>query len=101
MVTPSTHTLTAERSKRSSIQSRKHICRVTWTGVAQGGLVLPVLFSLYVKDTPTPPRPVDLAQCRNTALVTTRRSPSLLVACLEDQLRRWSYGYVTGGMPSA
>jgi hypothetical protein len=35
--------------------------RITRAGVAQGGLVSPVLFSLYVNDMPTPSRHVQLA----------------------------------------
>jgi hypothetical protein len=62
-------------------------------GVAQGGLVSPVLFSLYVNDKPTHSRHVELAQyADDTALVATTRSPSLLVGYLEDYLstrERW------------
>jgi hypothetical protein len=43
--------------------------------VAQGGLVCPVLFSLYENDMPTPSCHVELAQyADDTALVTTSRS---------------------------
>jgi hypothetical protein len=62
-------------------------------GVVQGGLVFPVLFSLYVNDIPTPSRHVELAQYTDdTALAATSRSPSLLVTYLEDylgRLERW------------
>jgi hypothetical protein len=62
-------------------------------GVVQGGLVSPVLFSLYVNDIPTPSRRVESAQYSDdTALVATSRSPSLLVDYLEDylgRLERW------------
>jgi hypothetical protein len=66
-------------------------------GVVQGGLVSPVLFSLYVNDTPTPSRHVELARyADDTALVATSRSPSLLVGYLlahhgrlESWLRDW------------
>jgi hypothetical protein len=62
-------------------------------GVAQGGLVSPVLFSLYVNDIPTPSRHVELAQyADDTALVATSRSPSLLTGYLEaylGRLERW------------
>jgi hypothetical protein len=55
-----------------------------WAGVAQGGLVSPVLFSLYVNDMPTPSRHVEVAQCaHDRAIVAASRSPSLLVDYLE------------------
>jgi hypothetical protein len=52
-------------------------------GVAQGGLVSKVLFSLYVNDILTPSRRVELAQyADDTALVDMSRSQSLLVGYL-------------------
>jgi hypothetical protein len=52
-----------------------------------------LLFTLYVNDTPTPSRHVDLAQyADDTALIATSHSPSLLVGYLEDylgRLERW------------
>jgi hypothetical protein len=58
-------------------------------GVVQGGLVSPLLFSLYVNDIITPSRHVELAQyADDTALVATSRSPSLLVGYLEAYLGR-------------
>jgi hypothetical protein len=63
------------------------------SGVVQGGLVSPVLFSLYVNDIPTPSRHVELAQyADDTALIATSRSPSLLVGYLGaylGRLERW------------
>jgi hypothetical protein len=62
-------------------------------GVVQGGLVSPMLFSLYVNDIMTPSRHVELAQyADDTALVATSRIPSLLVGYLVDylgRLERW------------
>jgi hypothetical protein len=62
-------------------------------GVAQGELVSPVLFSLYINDIHTPSRHVELAQyADDTALAATPRSPSLLVVYLEaylGRLERW------------
>jgi hypothetical protein len=58
-------------------------------GVAQGGIVSPVLFSLYVNDIPTPSRHVELAQYADvTALIATSRDPSLLIGYLEAYLGR-------------
>jgi hypothetical protein len=61
--------------------------------VAHGGLVSPVLFSLYVNDIPTPCRHVELAQyADDTALVATSRIPSLPIGYLEEylgRLERW------------
>jgi hypothetical protein len=58
-------------------------------GVVQGGIVSPVLFSLYVNDIPTPSRHVELAQyADDTALIATSRDQSLLVGYLEAYLGR-------------
>jgi hypothetical protein len=62
-------------------------------GVAQGYLISPVLFSLYVNDIPTPSHHVELdlyAYC--TAVIATSRKPTLLVSYLESylsNLQRW------------
>ena len=62
-------------------------------GVAQGGLIFPVLFSLYVNDMPSPSRHVELAlYADDTAIVATSRKPTLLVSYLEsylNDLQRW------------
>jgi hypothetical protein len=55
-------------------------------GVAQGGFVSPLLFSLYVNDIPVPSRHVVYAD--DTALIATSRSPLLLVSYLETYLNR-------------
>jgi hypothetical protein len=48
-------------------------------GVAKGGLVSPVLFSLYVNDMPSLSRQVELAlYADDTALTATSCSPLLL-----------------------
>jgi hypothetical protein len=58
-------------------------------GAAQGGLVSPVLFSLYVNDIPTPSSHVELAQyVDDMALIATSRDPSFLVGYLEAYLGR-------------
>jgi hypothetical protein len=59
-------------------------CDVMRAGEAQGGLVSPVFFSLYVNDIPTPSSQVELAQYADvTALIATSRDPFLLVGYLE------------------
>jgi hypothetical protein len=58
-------------------------------GVVQGGLVSPMLFSLYGNDIPTPSRHVELTHyADDTALVATSRNPSLLVGYLEAYFGR-------------
>jgi hypothetical protein len=62
-------------------------------GVAQGGLISPVLFSLYVNDMPSPSHHVELAlYADDTAIITRSRKPTLLVSYLEsylNDLQRW------------
>jgi retron-type reverse transcriptase len=56
-------------------------------GVAQGGLISPVLFSLYVNDIPVPSCHVELAlYADDTAVITTSCKPALLVSYLESYL---------------
>jgi hypothetical protein len=58
-------------------------------GVAQGVLVSPVLFSLYVNDMLAPFRHVELAlYADDTSLIATSRSPLLLISYLETYLNR-------------
>ena len=53
-------------------------------GVAQGRIISPVLFSLYVNDIPSPSRHVGLAlYADDTAVIATSRQPALLVKYLE------------------
>jgi retron-type reverse transcriptase len=78
---------------QTSFQSATSTFRGMWAGVAQGGLVSPVLCSLYVNDIPTYSRHVELTQyADDTALVARSRSPSLLADYLESylgRLERW------------
>jgi hypothetical protein len=56
-------------------------------GVAQGALISPVLFSLYVNDIPVPFRHVELGlYADDTAVIATSRKPALLVSYLESYL---------------
>ena len=62
-------------------------------GVAQGRLISPVLFSLYINDMPLPSHHVELAlYADDTAIIATSRKPTLLVIYLEsylNDLQRW------------
>jgi len=62
-------------------------------GVAQGGLISPVLFSLNVNDMPPPSHHVELAlYADDTAIIATSRKPKLLVSYLQsylNDLQRW------------
>ena len=56
-------------------------------GIAQGGVISPVLFTLYVNNIPTPYCHVELAQyADDMALVATSGSTKLLVKYLETYL---------------
>jgi hypothetical protein len=79
------HCLTFQTSFQSATFTRHSMP----TGVAQGGLVFPVLFSLYVNNMPTLSRHVKLAlYVDDTALVATSHPPLLLVSCLETSFGR-------------
>jgi len=60
--------------------------------MAQGGLISPVLFSLYV-DMPSPLHHIEVAlYAVDTAIIATSCKPTLLVSYLESYLKdleRW------------
>jgi len=62
-------------------------------GVAQGGLISPVLFSLYVNDMPPHSLQFELAlYADDTTIIATSRKPTLLVSYLDsylNDLQRW------------
>jgi len=66
-------------------------------GVAQGGLISPVLFSLYVNNMPKTSHHVELTLCADdTAILATSRTPVLLssyrktyLSHLEPWLTEW------------
>jgi hypothetical protein len=74
-------------------------------GVAQGGLISPVLFSLYVNDMPSPSHHVELAlYADDGAVKATSRKPTLLVSYLEsflNDLQWWLSGELTLMFPRA
>jgi len=56
-------------------------------GVAQEGLISPVLYSLYVNNMPQPSHHVKLAlYADDTAIIATSRKPELLFSYLESYL---------------
>jgi len=63
------------------------------TGVAQGGLISPVLLSLYVNNMPSPSHHFELAlYMDDTAIIATSHKPTLLISYLEsylNDLQRW------------
>jgi hypothetical protein len=81
------------RTFEASFQTATSSRRGMRAGVAQGGIISPVLFSLYVNDMPIPSRRVDLfIYVDDTAVIATSRKPELLVSCLESylsDLERW------------
>ena len=72
------------RTFEESFQMATSSRRGMWTGVGQGGLISPVLFSLYVNDMPSPSHHVELAlYTDDKAIIATSRKPTLLVSYLE------------------
>jgi hypothetical protein len=85
------------RTFEASFQTATSSRRGMRAGVAQGGIISPVLFSVYVNDLPIPTRHVELAlYADDTAVMAMARKPQLLVSYLElylsdlDQwLKKW------------
>ena len=72
------------RTFEASFQAATSTTRRMLAGVAQGGIISPVLFSLYVNDMPSPSRHVELAlYADDTAVIATSFRPALLVKYLE------------------
>jgi hypothetical protein len=91
------HTMSScltSRSFEASFLMATSSRRVMRVVVAQGGLICPVLFRLYVNDMHTHSQQVELVLYEDgTAVMATSRKPTLLVsypgAYLSD-LHRWS-----------
>jgi hypothetical protein len=73
------------RTFEAAFQRATSSRRVMRSGVAQNGLISPVLFSLYINDIPSPSHHVELAlYADNTAIIATSREQTLLVCYLES-----------------
>ena len=81
------------RTCEASFQTATSSRRSMRAGVAQGRLISPYLFSLYVNDMPSPSHHVELAlYADDMAIIATSRKPTLLVSYLEsylNDLQRW------------
>ena len=81
------------RTFEASFQTATSSRRGMRAGVAQGGLIPHVLFSLYVNDMPSLSHDVELAlYADDKAIIATSRKPTLLVGYLEsylNDLQRW------------
>jgi len=79
--TPYLRGRTFEASFRTATSSRRGMR----AGLAQGGLISPVLFSLFVNDISSPSHHVELAlYADDTAIIATSRKTTLLVSYLES-----------------
>jgi len=71
------------RTFEASFQTGTSSRRGMRAGVAQGGLISPVLFSLNVNDMPSPSHYAELAlYADDTSVIATSRKPTLLVSYL-------------------
>jgi hypothetical protein len=62
------------RTFEASFQTATSTSRSMCAGVAEGGIISPVIFSLYVNDMPSPSRHVQLAlYADDTAIIATSR----------------------------
>ena len=81
------------RTFEASFQTATSSRRSMRAWVAQDGLISPVLFSVYVNDTPSSSHHVELAlYADDTAIIATSRKPTLLASHLEsylNELQRW------------
>ena len=76
-----------DRMCEVSFQTATSSRRGMRAGVAQWGLIIPVLFSLYVNNMPSLLHHIELAlHADDTAIIATSRKPTLLVSYLESYL---------------
>jgi hypothetical protein len=82
------HTISSylqDRTFEPSFQTAPSSRRGMKTGVVQGLLISPVLFSLYVNDMPSSSHHVEIAlYADETTIIATSRKPTLLVNYLES-----------------
>jgi len=82
-----------DRTFEVSFQMATSSRRGMRAGLAQGGLISPVLFCLYVNNMPPPSHHFKLAlYTDNTAIIATSHMPTLLVSYLEsylNDLQQW------------
>ena len=72
---------------KASIQIATSTCHCMRPGRAEGGIISPFLFNLYVNDMPSSSRHFELAlYMYNTAVIATFCQPALLVKYLESYL---------------
>jgi hypothetical protein len=78
---------------KASFQAATPSRRGMRAGVSQGGLICPVLFSLFVYDMSSPSHHVELAHYTDDAAIRDMSAkPTLLVRYLEsyfNELQRW------------
>jgi hypothetical protein len=86
-------TTPSPRTSQTSFQSITSTRHSLQSSVVQGGLVSPVPFSLYVKDTPTHSRNVDLALCADDTAPTItseiRRCSSITWRLISTDFKHW------------
>jgi hypothetical protein len=69
------------RTFEASLQTAMSSLRGMRARVAQGGLISPVVFNLYINDMPSPSHHVELAlYADDTAIIATSRKPTRLVS---------------------
>jgi len=78
------------RSLEASFQTAKSSRRGMRAGVARGGLMSPVHFSLFANVMPSPSHHVKLALYADyTAIIATSRKPTLLVSYLGSYINEF------------
>jgi hypothetical protein len=83
-IVPNTSSYLRNRTFKQFFQTATSSRRDMRAGVAEGGLISPVIFSLYINDMPSLSHHVELdLYADNTAIIPTSRNRALLVSYLE------------------